>query len=248
LALRASLVRVFGRVQRVGYRRFVLDSAQELGLSGYVRNEKDGSVTVFVQGDDAVVEKFIEVLKTPPQPAYVRSVDIKEVKPKPRLKYFAIKPSPLHEELQEGFGAMQSIFMDYWGEFRGFVGEFRDYRQEFRDYRQEFRDFREEFRDYRNEFREFRDESLKISREILDEVRGLKQEFRDYRGEFRDFRQEFGDFRNESLSISREILDTGKEVLGEVKGLRKDLQTILDERLARMERDIAEIKAKIGLT
>jgi acylphosphatase len=262
LALKASLVRVFGRVQRVGYRRFVLDSAQELGLSGYVRNEKDGSVTVFVQGDDAVVEKFIEVLKTPPQPAYVRSVDIKEVKPKPRLKYFAIKPSPLHEELQEGFGAMQSIFMDYWGEFRGFVGEFRDYRQEFRDYRQEFRDFREEFRDYRqefrgfvgefrdyrNEFREFRDESLKISREILDEVRGLKQEFRDYRGEFRDFRQEFGDFRNESLSISREILDTGKEVLGEVKDLRKDLQTILDERLARMERDIAEIKAKIGLT
>jgi acylphosphatase len=241
LALRASLVRVFGRVQRVGYKRFVLDSAQELGLSGYVRNEKDGSVTVFVQGDDAVVEKFIEVLKTPPQPAYVRSVDIKEVKPKPRLKYFAIKPSPLHEELQEGFGAMQSIFMDYWGEFRGFVGEFRDYRQEFRG-------FVGEFRDYRNEFREFRDESLKISREILDEVRGLKQEFRDYRGEFRDFRQEFGDFRNESLSISREILDTGKEVLGEVKGLRKDLQTILDERLARMERDIAEIKAKIGLT
>jgi acylphosphatase len=248
LALRASLVRVFGRVQRVGYRRFVLDSAQELGLSGYVRNEKDGSVTVFVQGDDAVVEKFIEMLKSPPQPAYVRSVDIQEVKPKPRLKYFAIKPSPLHDELQEGFGAMQSIFIDYWGEFRGFVGEFRDYRNEFRDFRQEFRDYRQEFRGFVGEFREFRDESLKISREILDEVRGLKQEFRDYRGEFRDFRQEFGDFRNESLSISREILDTGKEVLGEVKGLRKDLQTILDERLARMERDIAEIKAKIGLT
>ena len=195
MALKAFLVKVFGRVQRVGYRRFVLDSAQELGLSGYVRNEKDGTVTVFVQGDDAVVEKFIEMLKSPPKPAYVRSVDIKEVKPNPRLKYFAIKPSPLHEELQEGFGAMQSIFIDYWGEFR--------------DYRQEFRGFV---------------------------------------GEFRDFRQEFGDFRNESLSISREVLDTGKEVLGEVKGLRKDLQTILDERLARMERDIAEIKAKIGLT
>ena len=31
-------------------------------------------------------------------------------------------------------------------------------------------------------------------------------------------------------------------------GLRKDLQTILDERLARMEKDRAAIKAKIGLT
>jgi acylphosphatase len=200
--LRAVLVRIYGRVQRVGYRRFVLDTAQELGLTGYVKNEKDGSVTVFTQGDDAVVEKFIEMLKSPPQPAHVRSVDVKDARPRPALKYFAIKPSPLHEELQEGFGAMQTIFTDYWGEFRNFVGEFRDYRQEFRDFRQEFRDFRQEFKDYREEFRDFRDESLKISKEILDEV----------------------------------------------KGVRRDLQTILDERLARMERDIAEIKAKIGLT
>jgi acylphosphatase len=200
--LRAVLVRIYGKVQRVGYRRFVLDTAQELGLTGYVKNEKDGSVTVFTQGDDAVVEKFIEMLKSPPQPAHVRSVDVKDARPRPALKYFAIKPSPLHEELQEGFGAMQTIFTDYWGEFRNFVGEFRDYRQEFRDFRQEFRDFRQEFKDYREEFRDFRDESLKISKEILDEV----------------------------------------------KGVRRDLQTILDERLARMERDIAEIKAKIGLT
>jgi len=209
LALKASLVRVYGRVQRVGFRRFVLDSAQELGLSGYVRNEKDGSVTIFVQGDDALVEKFIETIKSPPQPAHVRSVDVKDARPRPALKYFVIKPSPLHEELQEGFGAMQSIFMDYRGEFRGFVGEFRDYRQEFRDFRQEFRDYRDEFRGFV--------------------------------GEFRDYREEFRDFRDESLKTSREILD-------EVKGMRKDLQTIPDERLARMEKDIAEIKAKIGLT
>jgi acylphosphatase len=162
LSVKASLVKVFGRVQRVGYRRYVLDSAQELDLSGYVRNEKDGSVTVFVQVDDAAVEKFIKKYKTPPQPAHVKSLEVKDARPRPALKYFTIKPSPLHEELQEGFGAMQSIFIDYEGEFRGFVGEFRgfvgefrDYRQEFRDYRQEFRDFREEFRDYRNEFREF---------------------------------------------------------------------------------------------
>jgi acylphosphatase len=116
LGVKASLVKVFGRVQRVGYRRHVLDSAQELGLSGYVRNEKDGSVTVFVQGDDAAVEKFIEKLKTPPQPAHVKSLEVKDARPRPALKYFTIKPSPLHEELQEGFGAMQSIFIDYWGE------------------------------------------------------------------------------------------------------------------------------------
>ncbi|MCL7393439.1 MAG: acylphosphatase, partial [Thaumarchaeota archaeon] len=119
--LKAFQVRVYGRVQRVGYRRFVLDSAQELGLSGYVKNEKDGSVTVFAQGDEAILEKFIEMLKSPPPPAYVKSIDVKEAKPRPAIKYFTIRPSPLHEELQEGFGAMQSIFMEYWREFREFA-------------------------------------------------------------------------------------------------------------------------------
>jgi len=127
LAMRAFLARVYGRVQRVGYRRFVLDSAQELGVSGYVKNERDGSVTVFAQGEDAVIEKFIETIKSPPPPAQVRTIDIREAKPRPGLRYFAIKPSSLHEELQEGFGAMQTIFTDYWGEFR-------DYREEFREF------------------------------------------------------------------------------------------------------------------
>jgi len=163
--MRAFLARVCGRVQRVGYRRFVLDSAQELGVAGYVKNEKDGSVTVFAQGDDGALERFLERLKSPPPPAQVRSVDARDAAPKPRLKYFVIKPSLLQEELQEGFGAMQSIFMDYWGEFRDYRDEFRSFVGEFRDYRDEFRSFVGEFRDYRGEFREFAkrtDENFKL--------------------------------------------------------------------------------------
>jgi hypothetical protein len=38
-----------------------------------------------------------------------------------------------------------------------------------------------------------------------------------------------------------------KQILEEVRELRRDLKTTLDERLTRMEKDIAEIKAKIGL-
>jgi acylphosphatase len=157
--LKALQVRVYGRVQRVGYRRFILDSAQELGLSGYVKNEKDGSVTIFAQGDEAILEKFIEMLKSPPPPAHIKSIDVGEAKPRPAIKYFTIKPSPLHEELQEGFGAMQSIFMDYWKEFR-------DYRDEFRDYRSEFRSFVGEFR----EFARSTDENFKAIMEKYGEI------------------------------------------------------------------------------
>jgi acylphosphatase len=214
LGVKASLVKVFGRVQRVGYRRYVLDSAQELGLSGYVRNEKDGSVTVFVQGDDAAVEKFIEKLKTPPQPAHVKSLEVKDARPRPALKYFTIKPSPLHEELQEGFGAMQSIFIDYWGEFRGFVGEFRgfvgefrDYRQEFRDYRQEFRDFREEFRDYRNEFREFARRTDDNFKAIMEKYGEISEKLTTILETLTRESRETREMLNETMKLLREALE-----------------------------------------
>lgn len=214
LGVKAYLVKVFGRVQRVGYRRYVLDSAQELGFSGYVRNEKDGSVTVFVQGDDAAVEKFIEKLKTPPQPAHVKSLEVKDARPRPALKYFTIKPSPLHEELQEGFGAMQSIFIDYWGEFRGFVGEFRgfvgefrDYRQEFRDYRQEFRDFREEFRDYRNEFREFARRTDDNFKAIMEKYGEISEKLTTILETLTRESRETREMLNETMKLLREALE-----------------------------------------
>ncbi|MEM3662571.1 MAG: acylphosphatase [Sulfolobales archaeon] len=153
--MKAFLLRFYGRVQRVGFRRFVQESAQDLGLSGYVKNERDGSVTVFVQGDDEAVAKFIEIVKSPPPPAFIKTMEEKEAKPRSKMKFFEIRYGRLVDELQEGFGAMQSIFMDYWSEFRDYRQEFRDYRQEFRDYRQEFKDYRQEFRNFEEEFRDF---------------------------------------------------------------------------------------------
>jgi len=38
--LKVFTIKVVGRVQRVGYRRYIIDLAQEIGLAGYVRNEK----------------------------------------------------------------------------------------------------------------------------------------------------------------------------------------------------------------
>ena len=42
--------RIFGRVQGVGFRYTAMYMAQDLDLTGWVRNEDDGSVTMEVQG------------------------------------------------------------------------------------------------------------------------------------------------------------------------------------------------------
>ena len=162
---RAFTVHIEGRVQRLGYRRIILEAAQELEIQGYVRNEPDGSIMAHAQGREDRLKEFLAKIKAPPPPITVRRFEETPATLDPSIKHFQIIYGPLGEELQEGFGAMQSEFGDYRQEFRGFLGEFRDYRQEFRDYRQEFRGFVGEFRDYRQEFRSFAertDQSFKV--------------------------------------------------------------------------------------
>jgi len=117
---KAFEVEVRGRVQRTGFRRYVLELAQELGLSGSVENRPDGSVHIFLQGEEEPIKRLIDRLKEAPI-ARVKEVKVNASKPKPELKHFKIIYGPLEEELQEGFGVMQNTFMAYWEEFREFA-------------------------------------------------------------------------------------------------------------------------------
>lgn len=53
---------VSGTVQRVGFRDFVQGKAMELGLTGWVRNDDSGTVTVLAQGVPDALKAFIEEL------------------------------------------------------------------------------------------------------------------------------------------------------------------------------------------
>ena len=53
--------------------------------------------------------------------------------------------------------------------------------------------------------------------------------------------------QNETLSLQRETLKLQRETLEEVRGLRQDLVSVLNERLRRLEEDVARIKAKLGI-
>jgi acylphosphatase len=68
--------RVRGRVQGVGFRYWTVNEAGRLRLSGWVRNEPDGSVTVRAEGDPAGLDRLVAVLKRGPAGARVDRVEV----------------------------------------------------------------------------------------------------------------------------------------------------------------------------
>jgi acylphosphatase len=68
-------VRVTGRVQGVGFRWFVRERARRLGLSGWVRNLRDGSVEVAAAGDRGQLELLLGELRRGPDGASVSEVE-----------------------------------------------------------------------------------------------------------------------------------------------------------------------------
>ncbi len=67
-------IRVFGKVQGVFYRASTKTKADELKLTGWVRNENDGTVLIEVEGDEDRVEKMIIWCKE--GPTYARVDDL----------------------------------------------------------------------------------------------------------------------------------------------------------------------------
>jgi acylphosphatase len=71
----ACHVVIHGRVQGVGYRAFVEDEAVRLGLQGWVRNRRAGSVEALFAGTDEAVDAMIEICRKGPQGARVDGIE-----------------------------------------------------------------------------------------------------------------------------------------------------------------------------
>jgi acylphosphatase len=62
----------------VGFRAFVLEKAEDLGLAGTVANRPDGSVECVAEGPRELVEELIRHLQEGPVSARVEKVDVLE--------------------------------------------------------------------------------------------------------------------------------------------------------------------------
>lgn len=69
------LIQVKGLVQGVFYRAHIKKIADDLGLTGWVKNNSDGTVTVCAGGEKEKLEQFIEYCKTGSNSSKVENIN-----------------------------------------------------------------------------------------------------------------------------------------------------------------------------
>jgi acylphosphatase len=67
-------LRIEGRVQGVAYRAWMMGEAERLGLAGWVRNRRDGSVEAVVHGPSEPVDRLVALCHRGPPAARVNRV------------------------------------------------------------------------------------------------------------------------------------------------------------------------------
>jgi len=71
-------ITVSGKVQGVFFRAFIKEKADELDITGFVKNESDGSVYVEAEGEKELLETFVAWCKQGPRLARISGCSVRE--------------------------------------------------------------------------------------------------------------------------------------------------------------------------
>ena len=75
----AKHLRITGLVQGVGYRYAFEEEARALGLAGWVRNRRDGSVEAMVRGEARALERIVVWSRRGTPASQVDNVEVNEM-------------------------------------------------------------------------------------------------------------------------------------------------------------------------
>ena len=84
-------IRVYGKVHGVFFRASTKEKAQELGITGFVQNEEDGTVYIEAEGNASALKQLEQWTHQGPRRAQVEKVEVKVLEGSAGFKEFKVK-------------------------------------------------------------------------------------------------------------------------------------------------------------
>ncbi len=243
---------VSGTVQKTGYRAKVVNLANFLGLMGFVQNLPDGRVKVVAEGDDSILERFLNDLRI--KDPLIDVQDIESNYTSARGDFIRFEKMVANGETDQRLDKAAELLGDLIVVNKQIVAQLIINNEETKGVREEVRGSREDIRAVHEEVKGVREEvrgSREDIRAVHEEVKGVREEIKGSREDTNKVRESIQDASQEITSsceiIAEKIDDAREEIADSVKELHSDLKDDLKERLVRMEADVSQIKARIGL-
>ena len=85
-----SHISIYGEVQGSGFRSWAKEQSLKLSLTGWARKASDGSIEIFVQGEDESVNSFISLCWDGPSFSHVDDVLVHDANSDESIKGFEI--------------------------------------------------------------------------------------------------------------------------------------------------------------
>lgn len=83
-------IKIFGSVQGVGFRYAAVRRARALNVTGWVRNDPDGGVSMVAEGGSGDVDELVKWCQHGPHYAFLKRIEIKKI-PEPNFKDFSAR-------------------------------------------------------------------------------------------------------------------------------------------------------------
>ena len=238
--MRRLTAHVSGKVQQVGYRSRVLAAARALDITGYVMNLPDGTVKINAEGDEVDLDRFLRSVKIENTLIHVSDICTEYSEPKgcydnfykitgegetdARLDTAAHYLKELIVAVREGFSGVNSKLDTI------IVGQ--------ADLAEGQRDLAERLEASQEKLAERLEASLENVAERLEAGQEkLAKRFETSLASGLEAGQ---------ANLADKVEESGERIASEVHGLRSDLKERFDDRLVRIEGDVAEIKARMG--
>ena len=221
--MRRANIGIKGNVQMAGFRTFIKNIADSLNVTGFAENVEDGSVKVVCEGEEEGIAGVISSVKeNPPSFASIEEMDVAYEEYKGEFTCFERRGADVPREEGTSESEMQTLMRSFDKKGEVMIGILSSMNETMGSMNETMGSMNETLKSVKEDTSQIKQDTSNML--VKQDTMLGKQED-----------------TIEAIDRSKEDIVTG------IESLREDLRLYMENKFAKIECEIAGIKAKIGM-